>query len=182
MPGRDMQQTRGGGRVIWRAGARMPSGFAFDRLPYTDLAFIHPHQSVDQPGKLFVPMSDDQHCHAAMQRADRIEHQPVVVRIERAGRFVEYQQLRPPEQGAGERQTLLFAAGKLDASFSNFGVESLRQAPHQLGQRRLRESLPDLSVAGRGIAPDKVVANGAMLNQSFLRDIRDAAPPAGQLL
>ncbi|MNV54332.1 hypothetical protein D3C71_1465220 [compost metagenome] len=59
-------------------------------------------------------MRDKQHGVAFLgRRLDRIEHFADQLRIERRGRLVEQQDLRIHGQSAGDRHTLLLAAGQL---------------------------------------------------------------------
>ena len=50
------------------------------------------------------------------------------VAVERRGRLVEHQDRRALEDGAGDGDALLLAAGELEAALADLGVVALRQS------------------------------------------------------
>ena len=56
---------------------------------------------------------------------ERVLHLPLAFRIERGGGFVEKQDRRIAQHGAGDRDALALPAGKLQAAFADAGVIAL---------------------------------------------------------
>src|SRR5258708_39676660 len=67
-------------------------------------------------------------------------------RIERGCSLVEYQQLWPPKERPGDRQTLLFAARYFHSRFPNHGVETAAGPQEQALYGRLPQHIQALFV------------------------------------
>ncbi len=116
---------------------------------------------------------------------------PLGAGVERAGGFVQQQDRRVLEDGAGDGDALLFAAGKLQAALAHHGVIALRQLDDEfvdLGQPR---RFLDLGIAGADpaigdVVADRVVEQHRVLRndadggaQARLRDVADVLPVDG---
>src|SRR5579872_2552112 len=80
-------------------------------------------------------------------------------RIERGGRFVEDQQLRLAQQGAGDRQALLLTARYLDASLADHRVEPAVRAFQQTFDRGLMQNFQALLIGRVRPGELKVLTN-----------------------
>jgi len=83
------------------------------------------------------------------QAGERGLHGGLALGVERAGGFVEQQDARIAQQGAGERDTLPLAAGEAAATGSDGRVETLRQGVDEIGGGGMGGAL-DLEVGGAG--------------------------------
>ncbi len=70
--------------------------------------------------------------------AQRLLHHPLILRIERGGRFVEEQDRRITEDGAGNGNALALAARKRDAPLADAGFEALLELFREGQNSRLR--------------------------------------------
>ena len=70
-------------------------------------------------------MRDDDRGAPGHQIVEADLHQPLVLRVERAGRFVEQQQRRVAQDGARNRDALALAAGERDAALADAAFHSL---------------------------------------------------------
>ena len=93
--------------------------------------------------------------------ADGLDDALLGERVERRGRFVEDQQVRAPQQRAGNRQPLLLAAGDLDAAFADHRVEAAVGARQQAVARRLAQPVEALVVGRRRVDEQQVLADRA---------------------
>ena len=91
-----------------------------------DLALVHHHDVVGERHRLFLAVGDLDEADAefALQPLQLAAHLHPQERIERGERLVEQQDLRLGDQGAGERDALLLAAGEL------------RRQPRRIGRHR----------------------------------------------
>ena len=80
-----------------------------------DPAAVHHHDPVGHRRRFDLIVSDEDRRHAelALDAADLGAHREPQPGVEVRQRLVEQQQMRPLDQGAGERHALLLAAGKL---------------------------------------------------------------------
>ena len=94
--------------------------------------------------------------------------------VERRGGFVEQQQRRVAQDGAGDGDALALAARERDAAFADLGVETLRQRGDE--SRRMSElgGARDLGVGGVRPAETDIVAHGGCEHDAVLRHQRDA--------
>ncbi|CUX19040.1 6-pyruvoyl-tetrahydropterin synthase (modular protein) [Agrobacterium tomkonis CFBP 6623] len=103
------------------------------RILFDDLALIHEDDAVgDLAGETHF-VGHAQHGHAVFGKADHgVEHFFHHFRVERRGRLVEQHDLRLHAQRAGNRHTLLLAAGKLARVFVGlFGDLDALQIVHR---------------------------------------------------
>ena len=70
------------------------------------------------------PMRDDDRRRMIFDGAQRLLHHRLEPRVERARRFVEDEDLRTPEQRAGDRQPLTLSARELHAAVADRGAEA----------------------------------------------------------
>ena len=76
-------------------------------------AVVDDHHVVGQRLGLLHEVGGEQHGHAvAAQRVDQLPHQAPGLRVEARGGLVEEHQLGAPDDGAGQREPLLLAAGQ----------------------------------------------------------------------
>ena len=73
-------------------------------------------------------VGDDQGGSAVCQAQQRLLHRPFALVVERAGCFVEDQDLRVLEEGAGDGDALALAARELDAALADIGVIAMGRA------------------------------------------------------
>ena len=95
--------------------------------------------------------------------------------VERAGGLVEQQDRRVLDQRAGDRHALFLTARKLEAALADFGVETLRQAVDQVGNRRALDRGLDLHHPRAIAAISDVIADGVVEQHAILRHDTDRA-------
>ena len=98
-------------------------------------------------------------------------------RVERRSRLVEDQQVRPPQQRAGDREALTLAAGHLHPAFADHRVEAPVRARQQAVARRLRQRGQALRVGG--LRPDEAQVLADRPGEQ-LRVLRDEPDPLAQ--
>ena len=81
-------------------------------------------------------VGNDDDGHAAAQFVDTLLDDAFRLAVERAGGFVEDQQLRLLEQLAGDERALALAAGEADAAIAHAGMETLGQGFDEFEQVR----------------------------------------------
>src|SRR5215470_11395809 len=89
--------------------------------------------------------------------------------VERRGRFIEQQDRWPLEYGASDGDTLLFAAGKLQAAFANFGIIALRGAANESVDLSLARCFLDFGIARIPAPVADVVADRVVKQDRVLR-------------
>src|SRR5439155_3948282 len=72
-------------------------------------------------------MRDDERRRSIVERAQRFLHHRLELGVERAGRLIENQNVRPPQHGARDRNALPLAARQLHAAVADLGLEAVRQ-------------------------------------------------------
>ncbi len=100
-------------------------------------------------------------------------------RVERRGRLVEDEQVRPAQQRPGDRQPLLLAARDLDAALADHRVEPAVGARQQAVAGRLLQHLEALRVGGVRVDEQQVLADRA---REELRVLGDEADLRAQLV
>ena len=107
------------------------------------------------------------------------------VAVERGGGLVEQQDRRRFEDGAGDRDALLLAAGELQAALAHLGFVALGREADEIVDLREPRRLLDLRVARlpaavADVVADRVVEQDGVLRhdadrgaQRFLRDVAD---------
>ncbi len=83
------------------------------------------------------PVRDDERGAAAGERFERLLHQALARRVERARRLVEQQDRPVGEQRARNREPLALSARERHAALAELGVERLRQALDEFERMRL---------------------------------------------
>ena len=96
-------------------------------------------------------------------------HEPLVLGVERAGRFVEQQHRGVAQHGARDRQPLPLAARKRDATLAHARLVTLRQALHEFVNGRGHRRRLHLGVTGAGAAVADVLGHGAGEDHRLLR-------------
>ena len=82
------------------------------------------------------------------------------VAVERRGRLVQQQDRRPLQDGAGDGDALLLAAGQLEAALADFGVVAFRRRLDEGIDLGVRRGRLDLGIARVPAATTDVVAHG----------------------
>jgi len=97
-------------------------------------------------------------------------------RVERRGRLIEHQQMRPAKQGASNREPLSLATRYLHASFPDHRVEAAIGAGEQSVTRRLPQRIGALVVGSEWIHKQQVLADRPGEELRILRDEADLLP------
>src|SRR6185295_16118975 len=92
------------------------------------------------------PMRDNNRRAPLHQVAKRVLNEPLRLRIERRGRFVEYQNRRVFQNGASDRKPLALATRKLNTSFADQRIVSAPIDYEIVCVRGLRGSLDFLAI------------------------------------
>ena len=100
--------------------------------------------------------------------------------IEHRGGFVQHQDRRVLQQGAGQRDALALAAGEPDALVADHGVIALRQAADEIVRLRGARRGGDRLRVGIDAAVGDVVTHGAVEQQHVLLHHADARAQALQ--
>jgi len=95
------------------------------------------------------PVRDDQRRATAGNLVELCLDQAFGARIQRRRGLVENEQRRVFQQGARDRDTLLFAAGKLEPAFADLGFEAVRQAFDQVEDLRAAATTSSRLASGR---------------------------------
>ena len=95
------------------------------------------------------------------------------VAVERRGRFVEQQDRRAFENGAGDGDALLLAAGQFQAALADLGFIALRRTTDETVDLRLTRGFLDFGVARVPAAVADVVADGVVEQHRVLRHHAD---------
>jgi hypothetical protein len=101
--------------------------------------------------------------------------------IKRARWFVKDQECGLPQQGAGKREPLPFAARHTRAAVTDNGLQALRQLLNKFGGARRNERLPNRGIIGLGIRDQEISANGIVKEKRLLREIADVPSPIEEL-
>src|SRR5439155_24328937 len=100
-------------------------------------------------------------------------------RIERGCRLVEYQQLRIPEQRAGDREALLFSARYFHATLANQGIEAAIGTQKQALHGSLPQHVQALLVSRVRLDDEQVLADRS---REQLRILGHESDPLAQML
>ena len=95
------------------------------------------------------------------------------VAVERGGRLVEQQDRRRLEDGAGDGDALLLAAGQLQPALADLGLVAVRRHADEVVDLREPRRLLDLGVGRLPAAVADVVADGVVEQHGVLRDHAD---------
>jgi hypothetical protein len=143
-----------------------------------DAALVHHHDPVRSPDRRKA-VGDDQRGTGGHQPVERILDQPLAFGIQRRGGFVEQQNRRVAQQGAGDGHALALTAGKARAVLAEESIQALRQVAQESFGIGGTGSLPDRLVRGVPIAVAQVVARRGGEQHALLRDERKAAAHIG---
>ena len=101
--------------------------------------------------------------------------------VDRVGRFVEDQQVRIEQQGAGDTDALPLAARQVDAVRADGRVVTLRQRGDEAIRARRARRRFDFGERGVGPAVSDILRDGAGDEIAVLAGNRDAPPPVGRI-
>src|SRR5690606_3953011 len=107
--------------------------------------------------------------------AQVLAHDRLAVRVERAGRLVEDEDLRIGDQRAGDRDALALPAGKIRGAFLQHRIQPAGQTRDELlraGHPRGRNNLIDRRI---GLRRGNVFGDGAAKQETLLQDDADTA-------
>src|SRR5690606_15810226 len=96
--------------------------------------------------------------------------------VHRAGRFVEDQDRRVLEDGAGNGDALALTSGQLLSALADDGVVSVREPADELLGFGQPSGTNDVLVTGAPAPVNDVLANGTMEEEDVLTDQADGAP------
>ena len=124
-------------------------------------------------------MGDDQRCPAAGRRLDAALNR--LFRLESSAEVAssKIQDRRVLQQGAGDRDTLLFAAGELEAALADTAVVASRQLCDEIVELCRPGSGLDFGIAGIRAAVADVVANRVVEQHRILRHDADRLAQTG---
>src|ERR1700722_2512524 len=114
------------------------------------------------------PMRDDQRSAAAHQPFESLQNQALALRIERTGGFVQNQDGRVAQNGAGDGHALALTAGQLDAAFADAGLIALRKGTYKIMGVGLTGRFDDLGFRSARPAVSDVVQDRAAEQQNLL--------------
>ena len=116
------------------------------------------------------PVRDDEGRAALHEVAEAVLDHRFGLGVERAGGFVEDEDARVGEDGAGDGETLTLAAGELDAALADDGVVLLGEALGELVYAGDAAGFHELLFGGVGTAEEDVFADGAVEEEGLLQD------------
>ena len=119
------------------------------------------------------PVRDDERRRAVFDLPQRLLHVRFELRVERARRLVENQNLRPPQKRARDREPLPLSARQLDAAVADGRVVRAGQAVDELISRRPLGRRPDGVIVRQRRAVADVVADAAREQRRLLHDRGD---------
>ena len=125
-------------------------------------------------------MRDDDHGAALHQVGQRGLHQRLALGIERRGGFVENENGRVLEDGAGNGHALALAAGEAEAFLADDGVVALRHAQNEIVRQGIARGLLHQGVLDVRLTVGDVVVHGVVEEDGLLRDLRHLAAQRGQ--
>ena len=125
------------------------------------------------------PVRDDERGAVARHAVELILDVPFGMAVERRGRFIEQQDRRRFEDGAGDGDALLFAAGKFQAALADLGLVALRRKADEAVDLRLARRFLDFGVARVPAAVADVVADRIVEQHGVLRHHADRGAQRG---
>ena len=131
------------------------------------------HVRVENGGE---PVRDANGRAALHQFVERGLHGAFGFGVERAGGFIQNQNRRVLQNGAGDGEALALAAGKGNAFFADDGVETLRLLRDEVVGIGVTRGFDDFCVRRAEAAQLDVPADGVVEQNGFLRDDGDLVP------
>jgi hypothetical protein len=115
-------------------------------------AIIEPEHAV-AVGQALVTMCDHHDGRSRIEIEHALEDFVFGCDVDRAGGFVQHEQPRPPQRGAGKAQPLAFAAGNQRAALAENRVESIFQARDKIVGLGNGECVSDFGLARLRVRP-----------------------------
>ena len=119
------------------------------------------------------PVRDDQRGAVVRDLFERVLDFALGVAVERGGRLVEQQDRRRLQDGAGDGDALLLAAGKLQAALADLGLVAVRRHADEIVDLGEPRRLLDLGIGRLPAAVADVVADGVVEQHGVLRNHAD---------
>src|ERR1700744_3474322 len=126
------------------------------------------------------PVRDGDRGPAFGKGVERLLHGPFGLGVEGAGRLVQDQDARVPEQGPGDRDPLLLAAGEPVPAGADHGVVPVGQADDEVVDLGRAGRVLDLLVGGGGLGVAQVLPHRGVQQVGFLADYADDGGQVGQ--
>lgn len=123
-------------------------------------------------------MGDDEAGAVLAQGVEGLLDEVLALRVHGGGGFVEQEDGRVFQEGAGHGEALPFAPAESHAALADFGIQAFLLPFHEVFGAGELEGLPQLVVGGVGLAEEEVVPHGAGEEEGVLRDVADALPQA----
>ena len=122
------------------------------------------------------PVRDHQRRAVAGNALERVLDFLFGMAVERGCRLIEHQNWRTLQDGAGDRDTLLFAAREFQSALADLGLVALRRNPDQRVDLRKASRLFDLGISRLPAAIANVVADRVVEQHGVLRNHADHLP------
>mmetsp|Transcript_48951 Transcript_48951/g.141824 ORF Transcript_48951/g.141824 Transcript_48951/m.141824 type:complete len:317 (-) Transcript_48951:1247-2197(-) len=127
------------------------------------------------------PMSNQHHSAPSHPLRQGLLQAPLAFHVQGAGRLVQYEDLGPLEQGAGDGHPLLLTTRQPPSEAADRSVQAQRKGGGELRHAGHARHLLDFGVARPGAAVADVLADGALEEPGLLLHVRDLlAQPAGR--
>ena len=149
------------------------------RADRRDAALLQHGNAIGAPYRR-EPVRDHHHGAALHQVGQRRLHQRLALRVERRGRLVQNQDGRVLEDGAGNGDALLLAAGKPKSFFADHGIVALRHVHNEIVRQCVARRLFHQRALRVRLAVSDVVVHRVVEEDGLLRDLRHLAPQRGQ--
>jgi len=127
------------------------------------------------------PVGDHEGGAVLHHLVERRLHLALGFRVQRAGGFVEDEDGRVLEDGAGDREALALAAGQRAAAFADRRRERVRRALDEVERLGALGGVAHFGLGGVGLADPQVFGDRAVEQQRLLVDDADVAPERGEL-
>ncbi len=167
---RPRARRRRPGAVALAAGRQLGVGAAVDDPPVLEVG----HLVGQGDGRLAVGDDDHGRCRL-LGGAQAGQDRGLDGRVHGAGRVVQDEQARAPDDGSGQGDPLPLAAGERRAALPHPGVQTVRQAGDEtvdLGQPQRGPDLSSPSASSARVAQGDVAANGVVEEERLLRHQR----------
>ena len=147
---------------------------AFDALKLVVSAGLHHASPGDNDDSIHMPhgcqpMRDDERGPSPHQNFERFLNEPLALRIERAGGFIQDEDDGILQDGPGNGDALTLAAGELDAAVADQGGVAFRERYDEVVRVGLARGLFDLLRRRVRFSVGDVLRDAAAKQQHFLR-------------